>query len=271
MVAVEFAVTAEVVTVKVALVEPAAMVILAGTVAALEFEVTTICVPSAGAGPLSFTVPVVLAPPTRLVGLRAKEVRMGARTLKPKVLVDPLKEAVMVAAVFVATAKVVTLNVALVEPAKTVTSAGTVAVLEFELRATTSPPVGATPLSFTVPVVLAPPTTLAGLMETAAKFGDRIVTLNVFANPLRDAVIVATLFFATADEVRVKVPFVVPLSIWSDAGTLAKVSLDDNKTLCPGAPLIPVKLTVPASEVPPTADVGLKERDVTPIALELIR
>jgi hypothetical protein len=164
-----------------------------------------------------------------------------------------------------------TVKVALVEPAGIVIFVGTVAALEFELRATTSPPVGATPLSFTVPVVLAPPTTLTGLREREVRVGARIVTLNVFASPLRDAVIVATLFFATAEEVRVKVPFVVPLSIWSDAGTLAKVSLDDNKTLCPGAPLIPVKLTVPASEVPPTADVGLKERDVTPIALELIR
>ena len=68
------AVTALVLTVKVALVAPYATVTPAGTVAAavlsLESEMTA---PPLGAGPLSATVPVEGDPPFTLVGLTANE------------------------------------------------------------------------------------------------------------------------------------------------------------------------------------------------------
>src|SRR5258708_27535831 len=61
--------TALVATVNAALVAPAAIVTLAGTLAAvvLLLESAT-CAPPAGAGPLNVTVPVDEPPPTTLVG-----------------------------------------------------------------------------------------------------------------------------------------------------------------------------------------------------------
>jgi hypothetical protein len=73
----------------------------------------------------------------------------------------------MVTAVELTTALVVIENVALVAPASTVTLAGTCAAAVLLLDSvTTAPPVGAAPLSVTVPVDPAPPTTLVGVTAT---------------------------------------------------------------------------------------------------------
>src|SRR5579871_218523 len=84
----------------------------------------------------------------------------------------------MVAAVTVPTALVVTVNVAVVAPAATVTLAGTCAAEVLLLdSATLAPPVGAAPLSVTVPVDELPPVTLVGLTDTV----DRDAVEVVFA------------------------------------------------------------------------------------------
>jgi hypothetical protein len=74
------ALTALVLTVKLALLAPAATVTLDGTMAAavsLLDSATT--APPAGAGPLSVTVPVEFCvPPTTLVGFNVNEVSVGA-------------------------------------------------------------------------------------------------------------------------------------------------------------------------------------------------
>jgi hypothetical protein len=70
---------------------------------------------------------------------------------------------------------VVTVNVALVAPAATVTLTGVVAEVLSSERVTTAPPVGAGPLKVAVPVVLLPPVTLVGLKVTVESTGGIIV------------------------------------------------------------------------------------------------
>jgi len=83
--------TEVVLTVKVALLAPAAMPTLAGTVAAdvlLLERVTT--APEDGAGALSVTVPWDVLPPTTLVGFNVNELSTGTVVTESKaVLVTP--------------------------------------------------------------------------------------------------------------------------------------------------------------------------------------
>jgi phosphohistidine swiveling domain-containing protein len=170
-------VTALLVTVNVALVAPAATVTLVGTLAApLSLESMT-CAPPVGAGPLSVTVPVeVCAPPVTLVGFSVSEESVEeeawGRTVSEAVLVTPAYDAEMVTGVDVVTALLVTVNVALVVPAATVTLAGTVAADELLERFTATPPLGADPLRVTVPIEEDPPVTLVGLSVTEESVGE---------------------------------------------------------------------------------------------------
>ena len=83
-------------------------------------------------------------------------------------LVIPPREADIVTTILRFTVAVVMLKVAVVFPAATVTVDGTVALLELLLdKLTTSPPVGAGPVSVTVPNEVLPPRTVVGLSERA--------------------------------------------------------------------------------------------------------
>ena len=78
----------------------------------------------------------------------------------------------MVTVVDAATALVLTVNVALVAPAATVTLDGTVAAAVLLLESVTvAPPAGAAPLSVTVPVEEFPPVTLVGFSESDERVG----------------------------------------------------------------------------------------------------
>jgi hypothetical protein len=73
---------------------------------------------------------------------------------------------VIVAVAAVVPAVVVTVKVAVVLPAATVTEAGTVAAVVLLVRATEMPPAGAALLKVTVPMEEAPRATLVGLSDT---------------------------------------------------------------------------------------------------------
>src|SRR5438445_625349 len=85
----------------------------------------------------------------------------------------------IVTVVEVATAVVVTLKVALVAPAPTVTLDPTWADGSLLERVTTAPPAGAAPLSVTVPVELFPPVTLVGLTVKEDRVTDPPVVAYV--------------------------------------------------------------------------------------------
>jgi len=162
--------TTDVLTMKVALVAPAGTITLEGTLAAAVLLLESVtCAPPAGAGPLSVTVPVEdCAPPVTLVGFNVNEEREGAGggagvTVSEAVLVMPAWDAETVTSVDVATALVLTVKVALVAPAETVTVEDTLAAAVLLLESVTcTPPAGAGPLNVTVPVEEFPPVTLVG-------------------------------------------------------------------------------------------------------------
>ena len=159
-------------TVKVALWAPAGTVTLAGTVATpvlLLVNVTT--VPPGGATSSSITVPCEVLPPLTEVGLSANRptpTGEGAGfTLSVADPVAPPVEAVKVTRVWNDTSLVEAVNVALVEPAGTVTLVGTVATAVLLLDSvTTVPPDGAGLLNVTVPWEVVPPYTEVGLSVT---------------------------------------------------------------------------------------------------------
>ena len=85
----------------------------------------------------------------------------------------------IVTAVVEATGLVVAVKVAVVAPASTVTVAGTwAAAVLLEVKLTTAPPVGAGPLSVTVPVEDTPPKTAAGFTLTELSAATGAVTVS---------------------------------------------------------------------------------------------
>ena len=160
-----FDATTLVVTINVAVVAFAGTVTLVGTCPApllLLDSVTT--APPAGAGPVSVTVPVEDAPPNTDVGFIVTELRTARFTVNGAVCVAPYV-AEMVSDVFAVTGLLVTVNVAVVALAATVTLVGTCAAPVLLLdNVTTAPPAGAGPFNVTVPVEVLPPITDEGLM-----------------------------------------------------------------------------------------------------------
>ena len=98
-------------------------------------------------------------------------------------MVTPLV-AEIVTDLVVVTVRVVTVNVAVVVPATTVTLAGTVAT-EVKLleRVITAPPVGAGPFKVTVPVEGVPPLTLLGFRLRVLSTGAVTVKVVVRVAP----------------------------------------------------------------------------------------
>jgi len=176
------AVTDVVVIVKLALVDPAATVTLAGTDVAVELSESETTAPPLGAAAVNVTVPVDGLPPTTLDGLTDSADSVGpdgGGGDEPAVMVSsaclpglPARSAKMFMLNCELTGFVTTVKVALVAPAGTVTLDGIVATVVgagVDSDTTVLPLCGA--LSVTVPVDGLPPTTLVGFTETPESTG----------------------------------------------------------------------------------------------------
>jgi hypothetical protein len=170
---------------------PAAIVTEDGTVAELELLANVTFKPPVGAGSFKVAVPVEEVPPDTLAGLRVTEAKPGGVIVKVAVTEAPVILAVIVAVFCAETTTVLTVKVAEVLPAATVTLAGTVAVVELLDSFTTIPPVKAAPVSVTVPVDEAPPAKVLGLKLTLDRVAAVIVRVAVWDAVPTFAVIVA--------------------------------------------------------------------------------
>jgi hypothetical protein len=176
----EIVLVVELVTVRVAMVKlpvlaPSAIVMDAGTVAALVWLLVRVTsVPAEGAGPVSVTVPVEVRPPRTEAGDSTSDDALGAATVSVAVrVVVPPAMAEMAPEVDAPTGTVVTRKVVTLAPAGTVTVAGTEAAGLALERVTTVPPGGAAIEMVTVPVEVDPPTTLVGLSASAEAVTSR--------------------------------------------------------------------------------------------------
>ena len=122
-----YAATGVVATAKVVVVAPAGIVTLAGIDAAGLLLARLTTTPPAGAGPLRATVASELLPPITAGGLSVTALGLTTLRLSLAVQVMPLKVADSVTCVKALTGAVLTVKVALLAPAGTVTVAGTVA------------------------------------------------------------------------------------------------------------------------------------------------
>lgn len=130
------------------------------------------------------------------------------------------------------------------------------------LRVTSDPPLGADPVSATVPVDDAPPVTEVGFRETEDSVGAVIVSIADFVPPYV-ADTLTDVRDATGAVVIVNVAVVAPAETVTLAGTLAAVLLSVNVTTTPPAGAAPLSLTVPVELLPPMTEVGLKLSVVT--------
>ena len=129
-------VTGDVPILKLADVEPAATVTVDGSVAEVLLEETVTAIPPVGAAPLIVTVPSAFVPPPTDVGATVMLVRVAGVTVRVAVLLTEAAVAVIVTDVELVTALVVIENVAVLDPAGTVTLAATVAVELLDVRPT---------------------------------------------------------------------------------------------------------------------------------------
>jgi len=126
--------------------------------------------------------------------------------MRVAVFCTPLAEAVRTALVCVLTTVVVTVKVAVVLPAATVTEGGTTAAGELLDNATGIPPAGAAETRVTVPVELAPPLTLVGLTFRAESIPAAVIVSEaLFVVPLNTPLMLAAAVAVTVRVVTVNV------------------------------------------------------------------
>ena len=147
------------------------------------------------------------------------------------------------------TVLVVIVNVAVVDPAGTVTHAGTVpASVDEAVNETTAPPVGAARLRVTVPITATPPVAAETLVVMAKRVAAAGVTVTaaVTVDPSVEAVMVAFVLATTVPAVTVKVAVRAPAATVTETGTLATAaSLDERITTFPPTGALLERVTVP--------------------------
>ena len=152
-------------------------------------------------------------------------------TVSDAVRVTPPNTAEIVDVAAVVTDVVVTVKVALVAPAGTVTLAGTLVAVEFSDSDTTAPPLGAAALRVTVPVEELPPTTLVGFSETAESVGPPpppgglIVSVPLLVTLSKVAEICTVVVVVTCDTFTGNVALVWPCGTITLKGTVANTVL----------------------------------------------
>lgn len=152
-------------------------------------------------------------------------------------------------------------KLAVVAAAGTVTLSGTVAAALLLESFTSVPPAGAAAFSVTLPVVVLPPTTLAGLTASssggAGSAAPDVTSIGAVTVRLQQvAVMVAEAVAATALVAMLKVAVKVPAGIVTLAGTVATaVLLLRSVTSVPNG--LKMIVRVPVAEPPPTTLFGM--------------
>jgi hypothetical protein len=270
IVTVWFDATALGVTANVALIDPAGIVTLAGTVSALVLLLDSVTTkPPVGAGALIVTVPVTLVPIRPVVGLTDTAEAAGGVTVNVADFELPDTVAVMVAMVFALTELVVTVAVVDVAPAGTVTVAGTLAEPLLLERATVTPAAPAAALSVIVAVEFcAPPRTLVGPSVSVETVYGLSVRLADAVIPFAAIEIDAVVTTETCDVAMVNVPVLAPAATVAVAGTEAAALLLESATTRPPAGATEFSVIVPVIAAdPPTTAVGLRARPLGPMTL----
>jgi len=252
--------TATVVIVNVTEEVPAGIVTVPGGFALVLLEERLTVAPPGGAGSLSVSVPVLDVPPMTELGETVRVLGTGGvRVTIVETDVEPTV-AVIVAGVDTETSDVAIEKVVDVAPAGTVTVAGTVALLLFEVRLTRAPPVDAAPVRVTVPVDCVPPWTLLGEAEMLAGTGGMTVRFAVLLPPPDFAVITAVTLDRTGLVVIVNVALVAPDGTVTTNGTTTDASPLLMATSFPPLGAAADSVTVPV-EVDPLGTVdGLIEK-----------
>lgn len=159
-----------------------------------------------------------------------------------------------------ATADVLTVNVAEVAAPGTLTDPGIDALALFDESVTEIPPEGAGPFNVTVAVEELLPSTVVGERPMLTIEGGLIVSGAEALIPFSVPPIVATVLLPTGLVLTVNVVELDPAGTVTEAPTVALELVDERLMTEPPGPASPLRVTVPVAGFPPKTDVGLSVR-----------
>jgi hypothetical protein len=163
---------------------------------------------------------------------------------------------------------VLALNVAVREPAATVTDGGSVSAEDVPASVTAAPPCGAPALRVTVQLKEAPETTgvvgQVSALNTAADDSGVTVTVVVAFVALSEAVIVTLWLLVTIAAAAENAPDVLPAGMFTDPGIAMLLVVGVSDTMAPPAGAAAVSVTVQAADDPAGMEVGLQVTADTP-------